>query len=171
MRKVVSTLDRVICQVGVVAGVLLVGISVAVTYDVIMRYFLRAPTLWSVEVTGYMLLIAVFLSFAYTESVGGHVKVDIVFERLPPRIQVWVKLATSVLAFLFAIVFTWQTAQLAIKSFILAERSPSLLSVLLWPIYTFMPLGCVLFILECLRSLIKSIVVADSLRKVGLRRK
>src|SRR5262245_66441987 len=83
--RLVRTIDAVSTAAGWLAGWCIVPITVAVSYEVVARYALNAPTKWSYEV-GYMLYGAQFmLAAAYTLLKDGHIRTDVLYERWPPR--------------------------------------------------------------------------------------
>ena len=59
------------------AAFVLFGIMLLTTFDVAGRYLFHAPILGVFEVTEFMLVCVVFLSLAYTQSLKGHIEVDI----------------------------------------------------------------------------------------------
>ena len=60
-------------------------LTLAICYEVFVRYVLRAPTGWSYDV-GYMMYGALFLmAGAYTLSRNGHVRGDFLYRLWPPR--------------------------------------------------------------------------------------
>ena len=57
-----------------------VPLVLAVSYEVIARYFFHAPTIWVYDVT-YMLYAAIFmLGAAYALHKGAHIRTDFFFE-------------------------------------------------------------------------------------------
>jgi TRAP-type mannitol/chloroaromatic compound transport system permease small subunit len=74
--------------------ILILGVS----YEVFVRYALNAPTAWAFDIS-YIMYGALFMMCgAYTLSVDGHVRADMLFRRLSPTRQAWLEL---VLYFLF----------------------------------------------------------------------
>lgn len=62
-------------------------LTFAISYEVFVRYALRAPTGWSYDI-GYMMYGALFLmAGAYTLSRNGHVRGDVLYRLWPPRVQ------------------------------------------------------------------------------------
>ena len=62
-------------------------LTFAVSYEVFVRYVLRAPTTWAFDVS-YIIYGALFLmAGAYTLSRNGHVRADVIYRLWPPRTQ------------------------------------------------------------------------------------
>ena len=69
-----------------------------VSYEVFVRYVLRAPTSWAFDVSYIMYGTLFMMGGAYTLSRGGHVRGDFIYRQWLPRTQAKVEL---VLFFLF----------------------------------------------------------------------
>ena len=69
------------------AGLALIVLAYA--WEVVARYFLGAPTRWSGDLVGYLLLFVTFMALPAVTATGGHVAVTVLLERLSPRAQVW----------------------------------------------------------------------------------
>ena len=74
--------------------VMILGVS----YEVFVRYLLRAPTVWAFDVSYMMYGTLFMLGGAYTLSRDAHVRADIFFRLMSPRKQAALEL---VLYFLF----------------------------------------------------------------------
>ena len=62
-----------------------VPLVLAVSYEVIARYFFHAPTIWVFDVT-YMLYSTIFmLGAAYALHKGAHIRTDFFFESWSTR--------------------------------------------------------------------------------------
>jgi TRAP-type mannitol/chloroaromatic compound transport system permease small subunit len=75
--------------------ILIIGIS----YEVFVRYVLRAPTVWAFDLS-YLMYAALFMMCgAYTLSVDGHVRADMFYRKMSPRAQARLELALYILFF------------------------------------------------------------------------
>jgi C4-dicarboxylate transporter, DctQ subunit len=64
-------------------------IVLAYAWEVVARYFLGAPTRWSADLVGYLLLFITFMALPMVTASGGHVAVTVLLERLRPAAQTW----------------------------------------------------------------------------------
>ena len=128
-----------------VSAYLIFVLLFAVIIDVAMRYLFNRPISWGIEIMEYMLVYIVFLGFAYTLLVDKHVNVDLVLNRLPNRVQVWLNLFGSLIGLLFIIVLAWKTGYETYNAYVLNWRADSLLTPPLALIYIVMPVGSLLF--------------------------
>jgi TRAP-type mannitol/chloroaromatic compound transport system permease small subunit len=92
-------IDRLSAGVGKAFGWCIVIMTLGTCYEVFMRYVLRAPTNWAFDLS-YMMYGALFMmAGAYTLSRNGHVRADVVFRLLPPRVQAGIELVLYILFF------------------------------------------------------------------------
>ena len=133
-----------------------------ITIDVFLRYFVNAPTKWSYDVT-YMLGGTLFLmSISYVLLHGGHVSIDILRKRLPPKVGLSLDIALHLLLFfpLIGVLFYAGTTH-AITSIIQRELS----NVGFWrpPLYPFRTMIPIAFLIVLLQGLARFIVDVCSL--------
>jgi TRAP-type transport system small permease protein len=105
LEKGIFSLSRGLHRIGEVILVLMVLLTVS---DVFLRYLFHRPILGSWEVTEYMMAVLVFACVGYTMVERGHVVVDLVITRLPPRVRALVECITSLVAFVFFAIVTWR---------------------------------------------------------------
>ena len=101
-------------------GVTLSGISILVmgiivTYEVIMRYFFKAPTTWVLEISIYLCIASVFLAGGYAMKEKRHIQVDVVTRRFSSRNQILLQLECLLLTLIYCAVLTWKGAEMTIR--------------------------------------------------------
>jgi TRAP-type C4-dicarboxylate transport system permease small subunit len=69
------------------SALVLCGMAIMITVDVVLRYFFNSPLPATVEASQLIEPWVIFLPFAYTLAVGGHVQVTLVTMRLPKKWQ------------------------------------------------------------------------------------
>ena len=115
-----DVLHRVLARVETVlnlcSAVVLFLLMFYVTAEVVMRYLFNRPLAGHLEATQLMVAPAVFLALSYVQARGGHVGMDILHARLPPRGRHLVDAVTlSVALVAFAVIawFSWLAAWMA----------------------------------------------------------
>lgn len=93
-------------------------------YEVFVRYVLNAPTLWAFDMSVQMYGALFMMTGAYTLSQGAHVRGDVVYRLMPPRVQASIDL-TLYIAFLGpgAAALIWYGAGFAADSWFYKEVS------------------------------------------------
>ena len=115
-----------------VAGVLMIIVMLAISYSVVMRYFFNSPAPSIIEVSSYLLLYITFLGAPWLLRNDGHVKVELVVDRLGPRRRRAADLASS---FLGLVVSLTLFAQGSITTFQQYERATTAMNILDIPKY------------------------------------
>ena len=130
--------DRLIEGCGLLGGALILAAALCTTYEVIMRYFFRAPTVWVSDVSIYLTVASVCLSVAYALKEKAHVRVDFIINRLSGRTALILEIFTTLLGILYCVVLGWEGAKLAFSSYQLGEVPPAIFKMPM-----FIPKGCI----------------------------
>ncbi len=150
--KVNAVFDRVIYYAATFAVVLLAVAWLLVCVSVFLRYFLGGSIPWSSEVTEYILVAIPLLAAAWLLKKEGHIKIDIVVNRLNPRNQAVVNMVTSVLCIILWLVITWYSVEAlwisAQKGLGMAEH---FLSPPKWAVHAVIPVGSLLLTIQFIR--------------------
>ncbi|MGP1677067.1 MAG: TRAP transporter small permease subunit [Burkholderiales bacterium] len=86
------------------AGVLcVITMMMVVTYEVVLRYLLNAPTTWSDEIASYLLIAIVFLGLAQNLRLGDHIRVDVITGKVPAGVRLWLELFAYVVGLIFSL--------------------------------------------------------------------
>jgi TRAP-type C4-dicarboxylate transport system permease small subunit len=122
--------------------------------DVIGRYLFNNPIVGVFEITEILMAGIVFFGLAYTQRVKGHVVVDFVYSRLPPKIKAVIEMLNTVLLLCLFVMISWRGIMTAITQY---KRHREIINLGL-PYYLFqlfVPLGalvmCLVLIVEILK--------------------
>ncbi len=128
-------------------------------YEVVMRYLLGTPTLWSFDATYMVSSFFLALGMAYTLQVGGHVNIDVISERLSVRNR----------AILFAVLFLVLFFPLwglllnnfvphLLRSWRIGERAAmGSVQPIIYPFKTWIFVSCVLLFLQGISEFLKNL--------------
>jgi len=118
------------------------------TVDVVLRYIFNSPLPGVYTLCEMLMVGAVFPAAAYVQQIRGHVRVDILIDRLKGSLRNTFEIATLLLAFVsFAIMF-WQAGKLAWSAWVTGDHDMGLIEYPFWPPKTVMTIGIALL---CLR--------------------
>lgn len=91
LRKPAGAAVRLLNQVSRGASILAIATLLAMMMltvaDVFMRYVFKNPIMGSVELMEYLIVVAGFLGVAWCTFKRGHLKVGVIVDRMPPRVQ------------------------------------------------------------------------------------
>ena len=114
MQRYIEFADKLSEWFGKAFAWLIMLMTFGISYEVVVRYALNAPTPWAFDVTYIMYGALFMMAGAYTLSRGGHVRADFVYRLWPVRLQAAVELALYALFFfpgiLALIVAGWKYA-------------------------------------------------------------
>lgn len=161
MEKLVRFLERITSGVGYLAALIATPLVVAICYEVLARYIFGAPTIWAYEL-GYMLTGAHFiLGAALTLKLRGHVRIDLIYGQLSPRIQASIDLSFYVFLFLpFLVLVSDALIGYALSAYASGERSgQSAWNPPIWPFRLIIASGFVLLGLQVIAEILKAIMV------------
>ena len=109
MDRFIFCVDSFTAWVGKAFAWCILILTIAVAYEVFVRYVLRDPTSWAFDISYMMYGTLFMMAGAYTLARDGHVRGDVLYRLWKPRIQATVELVLyfifffpGVLAFIFA---------------------------------------------------------------------
>ena len=108
--RLVDLYDRLIDGLAFLGGLLMAGMALWVTYEVLARYLFQRPTFWAVDLSEYAMLWAAFLAGPWVLRKEGHVRVEIFVEWLSPSRQRWLGVAISLAGAAACGIMAWQGA-------------------------------------------------------------
>jgi C4-dicarboxylate transporter, DctQ subunit len=115
----------------------------------VSRYLLPGLALdWTFEVITFLVIWAVFLAAARLVTVGGHIRIDFVLQRVGPSAQRRFALFSAALALAVAILLLWSGVLVVSEAARWGETSSSTLRVPLWIYYLSLPVGAGLMALR-----------------------
>ena len=132
---------------------------VLVLSEVIRRYVFNSPTVWGTELTQLTFGLYSVLAGGYILRWGGHVHVDILYDRFSPRLKALADILTSMLFFAFAGMLLIYGGILAWDSISIWERSASAWGQPLWPFKLMIPVGAFLILLQGIVKLIRDVLI------------
>ena len=140
---------------GMIAGLAVCLMMLHVVADVAGKYLLHKPVPSTAEVVAnYYMIACVFLALAYVEARGTAISVDLVYEKVGPTAQWWMRKAGQVVSLLFYTGLGWISWGVAMRAWRVNETMDGLWRVTVWPAKFLLPLGmaiaCVILLVKIL---------------------
>ena len=160
MTRFLLFIDLLSAWVGKCFGWLILILTLAVSYEVFMRYLLNAPTTWAFDIS-YITYGALFLmAGAYTLSRNGHVRADVLYRLWPARVQGTVDLILYLLFFFPGVIaFIWAGWNFAKMSVMFREMSIfSPAGIPVFPLKALIPVTGVILFLQGIAETIRCII-------------
>ena len=161
---ITAWIDRFTDMTGLWVAWLNLPLVLAVSYEVVARYFFNAPTIWVFDVT-YMLYATIFmLGAAYSLHKGAHIRTDFFFEGWSTRTKGVID-STAYLVFFFPslivlLIVSWHEGWYAFQIGDTSEQTPW--RPILWPFKMVVPLTCLLLLIQGVSETIKSLHAAST---------
>ncbi len=145
LARVVTRVNRFIGR-WVSLGVLV--IFVLLLADVVMRYLVGSPTIWTAELATLIFGGYAVIGGGYLLAERGHVNVDIFYGRMRQKRRSLLDVLTWPLFLLFVGVLLWQGWDIAYDAIEDLERSNSVWKAPLWPTKALIPIAAILLLLQ-----------------------
>lgn len=114
-KKFINIFNKITDYMVIFAGILLIFSMISISAEVISRYLFNYPFGWVTEICEYSLVYITFLVASWVLKQEKHIKMDLVFNRLNPRLQLLLNIWTSIISaivclilFLFGLRVTWE---------------------------------------------------------------
>ena len=85
-------------------------ILVVITVDVVGRNFFSHPLAWAIEGSGLFLIGGIFLALGKVELEKSHIMLDIIYDRYPRKLKLFVDFSTRIIVTLWAAATTVRSA-------------------------------------------------------------
>ena len=135
---------------GFVAGAAIAMMMISTSLDTIFRFGFNAPIAGVFELNEVLLVIAVFLTIAWTQEFRGHTRVVLGLKRFSIRNAVRLDTVCWALCFIFLAVMGWQSSLEALRSYEINEFRWGSVQMQIWWAKALVPLGCWLCCLQLL---------------------
>src|SRR5688572_10394040 len=160
MNAFLITIDRISSGIGKTFSWTIVILTVGISYEVFVRYVLRAPTTWAYDFSYIMYGTLLLMAGAYTLSRNGHVRGDFLYRNWRPRVQATMDLVLYVVFFLPAILaLIYSGTTFAQMSWRFEEKSIfSPAGVPIYPLKTLIPIAAAFLLLQGIAEMIRCII-------------
>jgi TRAP-type C4-dicarboxylate transport system permease small subunit len=138
-------LERFSDRIVLLTGLCVLAMTLMVSYDVLMRYFLDDPQLFVDDLTSFLLVAVIFLGAGPVFYKGGHIRIDLVTSRLKPKTQSRMRVITLLIGIALLGIVIYETMVSTMGAF-QTGRVSAVMNYPLWMGMIFIPLGLILMI-------------------------
>ena len=157
--------DKFADAIGYLTAFVLVLMILNVTYDVVMRYFFNTGSIAMQEMEWHLFSVIILLGISYTLKEDGHVRVDLIYDRLTQKKKAKINMVGVVLFIIpVALLIAVESIPFVIESFNSNEQSgdPGGLPYR-WLVKSLIPLSFFLLIITSIGFFIKNLNVYKGL--------
>lgn len=145
--------ERLLRAMALLAGLILLVLTVFTVLDVVLRYFFNSPMRGSLEFTEYAMALIVFLSLAWCGATGGHIAVDLLDRWLDTPRFFWLPALVALIGALLFAVIAWR---MTVETVLGWNQIGNMLRWPHWPFKLVAAFGALMFSLatfvQCLRA-------------------
>ena len=136
-----------------------------VFYDVVMRYFFNNVSIGMQELEWHLFAAMFMFGIGYTLKENGHVRVDIFYETLSPRMQIYIDILSAlVFALPITLIVAYYGYSYALDAYQLGEGSPDPGGLpYRWIIRSVVPLANVFLLICVVHSVIHNLAKLKTL--------
>jgi TRAP-type C4-dicarboxylate transport system permease small subunit len=139
---------RIENALSLVSAAMILFAMLLVSAEVISRKFFNFPIPGQLELGELLMPPIIFLAIAYTQSTGGHVRMNVVIDHLPPALRHATEIAVKVLAIAVYAVLCFYSAKYAYRTWQFHDVTMSPPYFLIWPSAAIVPIGIFLVTLR-----------------------
>ncbi len=163
--KFSKAVDWINAKLGILANAGVLIACVVSAANAMIRYAFDISSNAWLELQWYLFAVVVMFGASYTLQKNEHVRVDVFFMQLSPKMQAWVDIIGGVLFLLPACaVIGYYSWPFFLESWVRNEISSNAGGLLRWPVKFMIPLGFFLLFMQGLSEIIKRIAVLEGLK-------
>lgn len=134
--------------------------------NALVRYTLHTSSNGWLEIQWYMFGAMFLLGAGYALKHEEHVRVDVLFSMMSPRMQAWVDVFGTIFFLMpMAVLIAWLSIPMVVNSIGINEMSSDPGGLLRWPIKAVIPIGFLLLALQGLAEIVKKLAIALGIRE------
>ncbi len=139
---------RIENALSLVSATLILFVMLLVSAEVISRKFFNTPIPGQLELGELLMPPIIFLAIAYTQSTGGHVRMTVVIDHMPPAWRHAAEIIVKILAIAVYAVLCFYSAKFAWRTWQFHDVTMSPPYFLIWPSAIMVPIGMFLVTLR-----------------------
>ena len=155
----VRVVDAVNYRVGRFAMYLIFVMAAILLASTGSRPIFGVPINWAHELSQFLLSADSLLGGAYTLQTGGHVRMDLIYDRLSARRRAMTDAITILFVIFFLGVLFWGGVSSTQYAIVYNQKNYSAWAPVLWPIKIVMTAGVFLMLLQCVATFFKDIAI------------
>ncbi len=146
--------ERLLTGCGFFAGATLVVLAVMITLDVLLRNLGLFSSAALLEITEYALFVTTFMAAPWVLWQGSHVRVDLVLSQVPGPVARIMEIGADLAGLTCSAVLGWHGFNVTLVSFQRGDLIVKQLVVPEWILMMFIPISCVLLVVEFIRRIV-----------------
>ena len=159
MRQIILIIDRLSDLLAKISALVLGLMTVLILLEIFLWNVFQKTTLIADEYSAYGLAALVFLGCGYTLKEKGHIRIELVLNRLPGRLSQVLKFVAGCISTLLLGYITWELGRMTFSAWHYGSTSGTLTATPLWIPQSLVVIGAAMFTLQ---MLIETLKLTDS---------
>ncbi len=155
MSRFFKSLDNIMHKISLGVSCIFLLIMCIINFEVIARYVFNSPTSWGWVINEQLFLITTLFGGVYAAMVGGHIRIEILYENFPRSGKLISKIFTVILFALFMGALIWKGGVMAGEAISIRERAMGIFHLPIYPFKALIPIVGVLFLIQGLKWIIR----------------
>ena len=147
--------DYIIDFFAYIAGILLLMVTLFVSYSVVVRYLHFKPPIWILQCTEYALLWMTFLGAAWLLKKDGHIRIDTIVSRFGPKGRLVLEIVVACLGCIVCFIIFWFGFEKNVDLFQRGIMDVKGVTMPQYPLFLVIPLGGLLLLIQFVRNFIE----------------
>ena len=143
-----ESLRRVALAILLLGGIGTMAAMFLGTIEVVGTQILKRPIPGALELTESTMVLIVFGALAYAQIRRGHIRVELVYTKMGPRVQAAMDVFANLAAMVFFGLLLWQSYHEAVYSLQIGEATVGLIRFQLFPARLILSVGTALLLLQ-----------------------
>ena len=143
-----ESLRRVALAILLLGGIGTMAAMFLGTIEVVGTQSLKRPIPGALELTESTMVLIVFGALAYAQIRRGHIRVELVYTKMGPRVQAAMDVFANLAAMVFFGLLLWQSYHEAVYSLQIGEATVGLIRFPLFPARLILSVGTALLLLQ-----------------------
>ncbi|MBW1691158.1 MAG: TRAP transporter small permease [Deltaproteobacteria bacterium] len=148
LKRVLEGCERLSKFFAIIVGWALLCLSLLIGIDVVGRKLFNVPLQGSDEIGGYIMALLCVFGFSYALSQEAHIRLRLLFPKLPLTIRAFLNLLAYGLLLTYAYMMCWQVITVLINSYRYKSIAPTVLQTPLVIPQSFVTIGLAWFALH-----------------------
>ncbi|MBN1957260.1 MAG: TRAP transporter small permease [Desulfuromonadales bacterium] len=166
LKKLCRVINR-ISEIGeLLTEIMIVVLALMIFYEVIARYIFRNPSVYTVEISEYIMIFITFISAGWVLQQDRHINMTILVDRLSSKARSILKVLTSSITMAYCLVIIWKSVRTVLIAYNGDYHSASAVNFPLWIVYFFIPLGISILFLQYISVIYEEILFLNGKGKI-----
>lgn len=157
MHRIGSIVDSISEVLGRFSAYLLIATMTLMLVEVFFRYFLRQPTIWVWDINMQLFAAFTFLGGGYHILHNYTVNVDVLYLRMPKKMQAIADIFTFLVILTFLVVLIWKGGESGLRSVAYRVTSGSAFDPPIYHIRMLLPIASFIMLLQVVATFIRNI--------------